>query len=127
MPILGDKLKVKKLFSRGTLKEKEIKLGPHSGSPKGWSSPGDKKILKYLYFGENLKIWLEILNKKILKYLNFAENLKIWLEILNKKKLKFWLQTTTWNRLLLEPFLKNPYPHKEFDFQGGNSPTCREY
>ena len=43
-PILGSKLKVKKLFSRGTLKEKEIKLGPHSGSPKGWSSPGDKKI-----------------------------------------------------------------------------------
>ena len=34
-PILGCKLKVKKLFSRGTLKEKEIKLGPHSGSPKG--------------------------------------------------------------------------------------------
>ena len=42
-PILGNKLKVKKLFSRGTLKEKEIKLGPHSGSPKGWSSPGDCK------------------------------------------------------------------------------------
>ena len=81
-----------------------------------------------LNFCENLQIWLEILNKKNLKYLNFGENLQIWLEILNKKKnLKFWFQTINWNRLLLKPFLKNPYPHMEFDFRGGNSPTCREY
>ena len=80
-----------------------------------------------LKFCKNLQIWLEILNKKILKYLNFGENLKIWLEILNKKKLKFWLQTTTWNRLLLKPFLKNTYPHKEFFFREGNPPTCSEY
>ena len=26
---------IKKLFSSGTLKEKEIKLGPHRGSPSG--------------------------------------------------------------------------------------------
>ena len=80
-----------------------------------------------LNFCENLQIWLEILNKKILKYLNFGENLKIWLEILNKKKLKFWLQTTTWNPLLLKPFLKNPYPYKEFKFLEGNPPTLPEY
>ena len=59
--------------------------------------------------------------------LNFCENLQIWLEILNKKNLKFWLQTTTWNQLLLKPFLKNPYPHKEFKFLEGNPPTLPEY
>ena len=31
---------IKKLFSRWTIKEKEIKLGPHTGSPKGWSRHG---------------------------------------------------------------------------------------
>ena len=36
-----------------------------------------------------------------------------------KKNLKFWLHTTTRNRLLLKPFLKNPDPHLEFDFRGG--------
>ena len=57
-----------------------------------------------------------------------------WLEILLKIKtnekyenLKFWLQTTTWNPLLLKPFLKNPYPHKEFKFLEGNPPTLPEY
>ena len=46
-----------------------------------------------------------------------------WLEILLKIKpneenenIKFWLQTTTGYRLLLKSFLKNPYPHKDFDF-----------
>ena len=78
-----------------------------------------------LNFCENLLIRLEILNKKNLKYLNFGENLKIWLEILNKKKLKFWLQTTTWNRLLLEPFLKNHIPIRNFFFVGEHSNLSR--
>ena len=57
--------------------------------------------------------------------LNFCENLQIWLEILNKKKLKFWLQTTTWNRLLLKPFLKNHIPIRNFFFVGEHSNLSR--
>ena len=33
---------LKKLFSREDIKEKETQMGPHRGSPKGWSPPGDK-------------------------------------------------------------------------------------
>ena len=58
MPILGDKLKVKKLFSRGTLKEKEIKLVPHSGSPKDDPARGIKKyeVSKRPILGGKLKV-----------------------------------------------------------------------
>ena len=35
---------IKKLFSRGTIKEKEIKLGPHRGSPYD-PATGDKEFV----------------------------------------------------------------------------------
>ena len=74
-----------------------------------------------------LEILLKIKPNEKCEILNFCENLQIWLEILNKKNLKFWLQTITWNPLLLKPFLKNPYHFKEFKFLQGNPPTLPEY